>query len=697
MASVAAAVYVLSALVCVSGGCLLLVRSRDAAGRTFAGGLLSLGAAQAAALAYLAYGRAAAVSALGFLELVSISCLLAAVLGLEKNIRERRRLVNALKITLAALCAAFAAALIVRGASYAALPHGETLVLGPLGRAHAVAQLVCCVGFMWVMENILRSSEGAMRRALTYPGIGAVSMAAALCMLAVHRLSTNTISHDILTLGSLMILVGCSLFVFFAVRFRLFDMDVFVSRYVVYHSLTFVGIGAYLVMTGAVIWGIRILGLGSSVVVTGFVGFVAMVMLAVFALSTEIRSRLRFFVNTHFFANKYDYRKEWVELSGYLTISYTERQIVHVTSQVILDSMYIAEMSIWLLKRGVFVRSLSFPAEKGDREVRPDHPLPVYLSVGRHFIRGTPLAADDGSWKALVEEHAGFLDANRIELAVGMFAGSDLIGFIAVGRQRPGTPYGQDDIDLLTAIASQASSALVKAWYAERLAENKELDTYNRMSASLLHDLKNASGHLSLILQNAPRYMDREEFRRDMLDTIQQALARIEKVTSKLAAPAHAEDVRPAAFDARDFLGRLLERLRPRLEGVDLVTEADPSLIVHADMDVLERIMENLVINAVEAVESRGRIVVGACRKGGRVHLWVRDNGKGMTDEFMQERLFRPFQTTKPRGTGLGLWQVKTMAERIGAWVEVERNNEGGMTFTVSVEGRFRGGVTGNE
>jgi signal transduction histidine kinase len=242
--------------------------------------------------------------------------------------------------------------------------------------------------------------------------------------------------------------------------------------------------------------------------------------------------------------------------------------------------------------------------------------------------------------------------------------GTDLIGFIAVGKENPGTPYGQDDIDLLTAIASQAGSALTKAWFAERLAENMELDTYNRMSASMLHDLKNAAGHLSLVLQNAPKYMDREEFRVDMLDTVGQALARIDKVMGKLQAIPEREELHVKTFTAGPFLQDLLARLRPRLEGIRLVRDIDEGLCLTTDPEVLFKILENVIVNAAEAVDDDGVITVTARSDKDTLFFMVQDNGVGMTDDFIRQRLFKPFQTTKKKGTGLGMWQVKNMANR---------------------------------
>ena len=351
-------------------------------------------------------------------------------------------------------------------------------------------------------------------------------------------------------------------------------------------------------------------------VTMGFIVFLSLILLSIIILSPEAKARIQFFINTHFFANKYDYRKEWGELSGCLSIAFNENQIIHLTSQVILDSMYIRELTIWILEGESYKCAFSFPEASGDNLISDKHLLISYLANNPYFIRRTPRKTNDTLWEDIVKNHHDFLNRNKVELAVGMTAGT-MIGFIAIGQENPGTPYGQDDIDLLNAVASQASAALMSARYAKKLAENKELDTYNRMSATVLHDLKNAAGHLSLILQNAPKHMDQAEFRKDMLDTISEALARIDKVMNKLKAIPENEEIHTKTFKIKPFLEELLAGLRPRLEHIQVIHDFQGAFELTTDPDILYKILENIIVNATEAVGDDGNNN-NCCRHRGR-------------------------------------------------------------------------------
>jgi hypothetical protein len=681
-------IYSVTALVSILGGMVILSRSGASHGRAIALGLLCIGAAELGYLVFHLKDSLTAIRVASWFEFSTICCFIVSVISMEKSLSKKTLLILWARRSLIFCCALYAGMLSIHPNAYVSLHEQGMVVVGWLGRAHSILVLMGSILFIWIMENILKSSEGSSRRILKYPALGSISVGVSLCIASIYRLSTNTHTHDVITLCSLIFLVGVVFLIFFSIRFKLFEMDIFVSRYVVYHSITFIGMGSYLLITGVIIFWVQRLGVKAPLVVTGFLAFLALVALSILVLSPDAKARLRFFINTHFFSNKYDYRKEWGELSGYLAIAYKENQIIHVASQVILDSMYIRELSLWLKKAGGYTRVFSFPhASGGDTVMAGDHPLISYLRQKSSFLRRAPQNIGDRDWEGIVKGHAGFLDANKIELAVGMMVGTDLVGFIAVGKENPGTPYGQDDIDLLTAIASQAGSALSKAWFAERLAENMELDTYSRMSASMLHDLKNAAGHLSLVLQNAPKYMDQEEFRADMLDTVGQALARIDKVMGKLQAVPERDELHMETFTAGPFLQDLLTRLRSRLEGVRLVRDIDEGLCLTTDPDVLFKILENVIVNAAEAVEDDGCITVTARSDADVPFFMVQDNGVGMTDDFIRQRLFKPFQTTKKKGTGLGMWQVKNMAEQIGARIEVKGNEDRGVSVSLRLQG----------
>ncbi|MGC9323115.1 MAG: XrtA/PEP-CTERM system histidine kinase PrsK [Desulfomonilia bacterium] len=680
--------YALTALVSLGGGMIILARSGVRSGRVIAVGLLFLALMEVCYFLSLLVEDVTPLRFASLFQLCAISSLIASVISMEHRISRNKTLLTWVHWGMALICVAYAIPVMAWPRSILFQGDQGFPVLGPVGSTQSALILVGSIIFIWIVENMLRSSSDTQKRVLKYPALGSIAVGVSLLLSAIYRLSSSAVADDIMILSSLIMLVGISFLIFFSIRFKLFEMDIFVSRYVVYHSITFLSIGAYLLAAGIILLGIQKLGLEPSFVTTGFLAFLALLGLSFLIISPEMRSRLRFFINTHFFSNKYDYRKEWGELSRYLSISFNENQIIHVTSQVILESMYIQELSLWLVEGPVCRCVHSFPHPRRVETIVAEDPFLAYLEDSGYFLRKTPPEPGDPEWEEITTRSKDLISATGIELAVAMMAENRLIGFIAVGKENPGTPYGRDDIDLLSAIASQTSAALMSARFAKKLAENKEIDAYNRVSAYVLHDLKNAAGNLSLILQNAPRFISQKEFQEDMLGTIAEALARIDKVTGKLATIPGKEELTTQVIPVAEFLDSLLGRLQPRLNTIRCARQVEETLQVTTDPAVLDKIMENLVVNATEALPSDGEITISAGENEAEIFISVADNGPGMPEEFVRERLFRPFQTTKKKGSGLGLWQVKNLTEQIGARIEVENRPGRGATFTIVLPSR---------
>ena len=677
-------IYLITALISFAGGMVILARSGARYGRIVAFGLIFLAVFELCYFFTYLWNSFTPLRIASFFELACISAFILSVTSMETRLSQKSRVISWQKYSAITLCILFGAALGFVPEAYLTLSAEGYIVLGWLGKAHAIISLICCVIVIWMMENILRASSDEQKRILKYPALGIITVGFAFMISTIYRLSTLTINHDVLLLNSLILLVGISFLIFFSIRFRLFEMDIFVSRYVVYHSITFLSIGAYLFAMGLFILGVQKLGIQLSFVTIGFFVFLVLLVLGIIMISPEAKARLRFFVDTHFFANKYDYRREWGELSGYLSIAFNEKQIIHVTSQVILDSMYIHELAIWLQDNENFRCAYSFPSPQKNQTLIRDELFLVYLEKNPYFLRKAPCISEDVLWEKTIHDNSDLFEHNKIELAVPMMAGNKMVGFIAVGKENPGTPYGKDDIDLLSAIASQSSAAIMSARFAQELATNKEMTAFNRMSAYVLHDLKNAAGNLSLILQNAPKYMDNPDFRTDMLETITQTLARIDKVMSRLGEMPAKEELSKQHIHIHSLIDNLLGTLQPRLVNIDVIHQIEADLDVVSDPDMLGKILENIIVNATEAVSDNGTITIAAKKDSAGCIISIKDNGTGMSEDFIRDRLFKPFQTTKNKGTGLGLWQVKNMADKLGAVIEVENYPAEGVMFSIT-------------
>ena len=222
-----------------------------------------------------------------------------------------------------------------------------------------------------------------------------------------------------------------------------------------------------------------------------------------------------------------------------------------------------------------------------------------------------------------------------------------------------------------------------------REAEAHQFQSFIKLSALLTHDLKNAIGALSLTVSNMERHFDKPAFRADALKNLAGAADKLRALVARLSNPVDTlsgEFKRPRPTDLIPLLRQGLARYAEPVDS-EIAVEArlPPSLFALVDAERLERVIENLIINAVEAMsQNGGKLVVSAGKlEGGKVFFSVTDTGPGMSADFIKDRLFRPFATTKQRGVGLGLYTCREVVRASGGSINAESKEGSGTTFRV--------------
>jgi signal transduction histidine kinase len=144
----------------------------------------------------------------------------------------------------------------------------------------------------------------------------------------------------------------------------------------------------------------------------------------------------------------------------------------------------------------------------------------------------------------------------------------------------------------------------------------------------------------------------------------------------------HGFSVNPVGTDLNALVTAALAQIQGDPD-VEVVSRLQPLPRIPADPDQFPKVLTNLLLNAREAVGPGGRIEVRTTPQDGYAVVSVADNGCGMSAEFVRRRLFRPFQTTKQKGLGIGLFQSRMIAEAHGGRIEVESEPGRGTTFRV--------------
>ena len=189
------------------------------------------------------------------------------------------------------------------------------------------------------------------------------------------------------------------------------------------------------------------------------------------------------------------------------------------------------------------------------------------------------------------------------------------------------------------------------------------------MSAFVVHDLKNIIAQLSLMLKNAERHRDNPEFQKDMLMTVEHSVERMRQLMMQLREGATPLDG-PRGIDLADVMRRIQNAKSG--QGRDVELNIEERLVARGHEDRVERVIGHLVQNALDATDPDGRVWVRLARQGTNALVEVGDTGHGMSPEFVRERLFKPFQTTKPTGMGIGAYESFQYVHELGGKLSVD-------------------------
>ena len=248
-------------------------------------------------------------------------------------------------------------------------------------------------------------------------------------------------------------------------------------------------------------------------------------------------------------------------------------------------------------------------------------------------------------------------------LVVPLVSGTELVGFVVLASSRATIEVNWEVRDLLKTASRQAASYLGQIRATDALLEARKFDAFNRMSAFVVHDLKNLVAQLSLMLKNAERHRDNPEFQRDMLATVEHVVGRMNHLMLQLRIGATPLE-KPRLTDVEAIVRRVCAAQGGRPAAIDL--DLAPGLLALGHEDRLDHVIGHLVQNALDATAGGGKVQVHLDREGAFVVLEVTDSGVGMSAEFIRDRLFKPFETTKASGHGHRSLRKRAVRRRAG-------------------------------
>lgn len=588
---------------------------------------------------------------------------------------------RALKTAAVALCAvAILAAPICWLVERLTLAYVDPILL--LSRGQLILSLVGLI----LIEQIYRNSSHAGRHSIKYFAIGVGAIFAYDLFLYSQAELLRGLSPEAWNARGFIVAVTVPLIALSAQRTPDWSLDVFVSRQVVFYSTTFLIVGAYLLVMALGGYYVREFGgawgrVGQLVFFAG-----AGVALAGLLASGTLRRHAAVFISKHFYRNKYDYRLEWLRFIQ--TLSSTEDRDVRRTAVRAIAQIFASPGGILFLRDdadGDFVPAAAWPMKldnhAGLEKIGKDEDLPRFLErtgwiVDLQELRRSP----DVYGNIAVPQW--MLETQGLRIVSPLLQLDEVMGFICLYDPPPPFELTYEDRDLLKTVGRHVATHIAQEDASRKLSEARQFEAYNRLTAFMMHDLKNSVAQLNLIVENSKRHKHNPDFIDDAIATISNAVERMSKLIAQLRGRSDPERVEAVDLvaAAREAAARCQNRVpQPNVR-------AECAAWVRAHPERLTSVIEHVIRNAQDATAESGSIVVEV--KTGdderTVVLSVVDTGSGMEADFLRDRLFRPFDSTKgSKGMGIGAYQAREYVRSLGGNVQVRSVPGQGTTFSL--------------
>lgn len=576
-------------------------------------------------------------------------------------------------------------AIIVLGLAFQAL-----LATGPtpseaLLRGSQYAALAQTIFGLVLIEQLFRNTSADSRWNIKPLGIGLTAAFGFDLYFHSTTLLFNQIDIDTFTVRGLAHALVLPLIILTIYRTRARKLRVAVSQTAAFQTTSLAVAGGYLLIASGAGYYVRYLGGSWGGALQIAVLFAALLLLLIFMLSGSMRARLKVLVGKHFFRYRYDYREEWLKFTRTLSSGESAQQVGQQVIRGLADMVESPAGTLWLrdAEGQWFTQSARWNLPACEIRESADSSLMRFLDASGWVVDLEEYRHRPGRYQNLALPD-WLVDTPNAWLVVPLSLSSGIVGFVVLATSRVPIDINWEVNDLLRTAGRQAATFLAQIQATEALLDARKFEAFNKMSAFVVHDLKNIVTQLSLMVKNAERHADNPEFQRDMLATVSHSVDRMKQLMMQLR-----EGSKPAdgssgvGVDLETVALRVKKSKAPQQPAVDINIRA--AVVARGHEERIERVIGHLVQNALDATPPDGKVWIDIGREGSMATVEVGDTGRGMSAEFMRERLFKPFQTTKQAGMGIGAYESRQYVQELGGDIRVESKENDGTRFLIKL------------
>ena len=545
-----------------------------------------------------------------------------------------------------------------------------------------VLNLLLATFGLLLTEHFYRNSKQDKRWSIKFLCIGIGVLFAYDLYMYSHATLFEGINSSLWNARGFVNIVIVPLLAISAARNPSWSFNVFVSRRIVFYSSGLFAIGIYLTIMAVGGYYVKIYGgiWGREAQIIFLAG--AIVILFVILSSGALRAKVKIFLNKHFYENKYDYREEWMgfiqKLSHIESPKYLKEQILQTVAMI----MHSRGALLYLKNDDKYHCISAWNADSVDVDFEEHSPLVNFFNnrewiIDIHEFREKPQNYPGLSIpEELISVHSW--------LIIPLKHYYDLIGFIVLLEPFVKVKINWEDRDLLKAIGKQVSSYVAFMMATESLAEAEKFSAFNRLSAYVVHDMKNSVAQLDLIVKNAEKHKANQEFIADSFLTVANVVDRMKRMLSQLKrVDLHKMDA--TRVNVRQALEAITQKCSGRLPQPTLDLGTD-DIFIYTEPDRFMNVLEHLVTNAQDATDDQGSIMIRSKIQDKEILIEIEDSGSGMSLDFITNHLFKPFDTTKGNaGMGVGVFEAKEFVKYYGGHLNVQSKPGVGTIFSITL------------
>jgi len=527
------------------------------------------------------------------------------------------------------------------------------------------------VGGLFLVENLYRNTRPEQRWGIKFLCLGVGGIFAYDFFMYAEALLFNQLDLNLWAARGAVFMLVAPLIGITVARNPDWSVDVFISRDAAAHTATLLFAGCYLLFMAAAGYYIREVGGGWGIVLQTVFLFGAGVVLAALLFSGQLRARIKVFLSKHFFRHRYDYREQWLRFTNALSLCKQEALPYECVVRAIAEVVDSSGGLLWMRsKDGSFEQAAHWGVSGGEAETLSAGNTLVRFLKEREWVINLEEYQVDPEFYSYLELPGWIMDLPRAWLIVPLLDQDELLGFMVVSRPRAEVPFNWELRDLVKTTACQAASHLAQLEAMQALAEARQFEGFHRLSAFVLHDIKNLIAQQSLLIDVAAEHKHKPEFIDDAVDIMEHSVTKMQRLMQLLRTGV--SNSKPVTMNlvviVRNAVnncarGRPMPDFKCGLEELWFTMEGDR----------MTSVVENLIQNAQDATADDGTVTVTLDCKGGEIEILIEDDGCGMDADFVRERLFQPFYTTKgDTGMGIGAYECKEYISSLGGEIQIE-------------------------